>query len=126
MPNDVSIATQSPIAETAAGKVRGASGNGIAAFKGILYGAPTSGANRFMPPRPPAPWAGIREAVSSQAQAPQLPGRPERRPELRTILGPADTSSESEDCLTLNVWTPGGSDGARRPVMVWLHGGAFA
>ena len=47
-------------------------------------------------------------------------------PELRTILGPADASPESEDCLTLNVWTPGIGDGAKRPVMVWLHGGAFA
>ncbi len=55
-----------------------------------------------------------------------MPGRPERRPELRTILGPADASPESEDCLTLNVWTPGAGDGAKRPVMVWLHGGAFA
>src|SRR5690242_6261331 len=114
------------IVETAAGKVRGASSNGIAAFKGIPYGAPTGGENRFMPPQPPAPWAGIREATAYRAQAPQLPGRPERRPELRTILGPADSSPESEDCLTLNVWTPGIGDGAKRPVMVWLHGGAFA
>src|SRR3954452_19370695 len=126
MANDVSIATGSPTVETAAGKVRGAGSNGISAFKGIPYGAPTGGANRFMPPRPPAPWAGIREGASYHAQAPQMPGRPERRPELRTILGPADTSPESEDCLTLNVWTPGIGDGAKRPVMVWLHGGAFA
>ena len=126
MANDVSIATGSPIVETAAGKLRGVGSNGISAFKGIPYGAPTGGANRFMPPRPPAPWAGVRDAASYHAQAPQLPGRPERRPELRTILGPADTSPESEDCLTLNVWTPGIGDGAKRPVMVWLHGGAFA
>ena len=114
------------IVETAAGKVRGVTASGISAFKGIPYGAPTGGANRFMPPRPPEPWAGIREATSYYAQAPQLPGRPERRPELRTILGPADASPESEDCLTLNVWAPGLGDGAKRPVMVWLHGGAFA
>ncbi|MGD9617467.1 MAG: carboxylesterase/lipase family protein [Alphaproteobacteria bacterium] len=126
MANDVSTATPSPIIETAAGKVRGVTANGISAFKGIPYGAPTGGANRFMPPRPPESWAGVREAISYHAQAPQLPGRPERRPELRTILGLADASPESEDCLTLNVWTPGTGDGAKRPVMVWLHGGAFA
>jgi len=115
-----------PIVETATGKVRGAASNGICAFKGIPYGAPTDGANRFLPPRAPEKWGGVRDALGYHAQAPQLPGRPERRPELQTILGPADASSESEDCLTLNVWTPSlGGDG-RRPVMVWLHGGAFA
>src|SRR5689334_9830100 len=106
MANDVSIATGSPMVETASGKLRGVTANGIAAFKGIPYGAPTSGANRFMTPEPPASWAGIREATSYYTQAPQLPGRPERRPVLRTILGPGDASPESEDCLTLNVWTP--------------------
>jgi para-nitrobenzyl esterase len=113
------------IVETAVGKLRGVTANGISAFKGIPYGAPTGGANRFMPPRPPQPWAGLRDASAYHAQAPQMPGRPERRLELRTILGPVDTSPASEDCLTLNVWTPG-TDRARRPVMVWLHGGAFA
>src|SRR6202011_5274329 len=114
-----------PIVETAAGKLRGSAPAGIHAFKGIPYGAPTGGANRFMPPQPPAKWAGVRAAVAYHGHAPQLPGRPERRPELRTILGPPDTTPEGEDCLTLNVWTPGLGDGAGRPVMVWLHGGAF-
>jgi para-nitrobenzyl esterase len=115
-----------PIVETSAGKLRGTSADGIHAFKGVPYGAPTSGANRFMPPQMPAKWAGVREASAYRGHAPQLPGRPERRPELRTILGPADTTPEGEDCLSLNVWTPGLGDGAKRPVMVWLHGGAFA
>jgi para-nitrobenzyl esterase len=115
-----------PIVETSAGKVRGVIGAGICAFKGIPYGAPTGGANRFMPPQAPVAWAGVRDASMYHAQAPQLPGRPERRAVLRTILGPADATPESEDCLTLNVWTPGIGGGAKRPVMVWLHGGAFA
>src|SRR6266851_5752836 len=114
-----------PIVETNAGKLRGTNSDGIHAFKGIPYGAPTGGANRFMMPQPPAKWAGVRDAVSYRGHAPQLPGRPERRPELRTILGPPDTTHEGEDCLTLNVWSPG-LGGGKRPVMVWLHGGAFA
>src|SRR5437660_12911797 len=113
-----------PIVETAAGKVRGISADGIHAFKGVPYGAPTGGANRFMPPQPPTKWAGVRNADAYSGHAPQLPGRPERRPELRTILGPPDATPEGEDCLTLNIWTPGLA--GRRPVMVWLHGGAFA
>jgi para-nitrobenzyl esterase len=114
-----------PIVETACGKLRGSSEGGIHAFKGIPYGAPTGGGNRFRPPQPPAKWAGVRAALEYHGRAPQLPGRPERRPELQTILGPVDTTPETEDCLTLNLWTPG-LDAAKRPVMVWLHGGAFA
>jgi para-nitrobenzyl esterase len=55
----------------------------------------------------------------------QLSNRPKRRPVLETLLGPADTTPEGEDCLTRNVWTPGLGDSAKRSVMVWLHGGAF-
>ena len=124
MPNDVNVGL-SPAVEIASGKIRGANTDGIHAFKGIPYGASTAGANRFMPPRPPEPWAGVRDALEYRGHAPQLPGRPERRPELQTILGPADITPETEDCLTLNVWTPGVGSG-KRPVMVWLHGGAFA
>src|SRR5207302_165901 len=83
-----------PIVEIALGKLRGNTADGIHAFKGVPYGAPTGGANRFMPPRPPEKWAGVRDAVAYSGHAPQLPGRPERRPELRTILGPPDATAE--------------------------------
>src|SRR5437762_5818781 len=113
-----------PIVETAGGKVRGAANAGIYAFKGIPYGASTAGPNRFQPPRPAEPWAGVRDALALGGRAPQWQAAPTRRPGMATLLGPVDTSPETEDCLSLHVWTAG-LDGARRPVMVWLHGGAF-
>jgi para-nitrobenzyl esterase len=127
MANDIATADSrlAPILEISAGKLRGASGAGIYSFKGIPYGASPTGSNRFMAPVPPQPWSGVREALAYAGRAWQLPNRPKRRPELETLLGPADTTREDEDCLTLNVWTPGLDDGAKRPVMVWLHGGAF-
>src|SRR5215469_17104639 len=115
-----------PIVEIASGKLRGASSAGVYSFKGIPYGASTVGRNRFLPPAPPAPWAGVRDVLAYAGRAWQLPNRPKRRPVLETLVGPADTTPEGEDCLTLNVWTPGLGDGIKRPVMVWLHGGAFA
>ncbi|HEY8289297.1 MAG TPA: carboxylesterase family protein [Acetobacteraceae bacterium] len=115
-----------PVVETISGRVRGTIIDGIAAFKAIPYGAPTSGANRFMPPRAPAPWAGVRDAVDYAGRAPQAGLRPATRPELVNFSGPPDASPDSEDCLTLHVWSPGVEAGARRPVMVWLHGGAFS
>jgi para-nitrobenzyl esterase len=124
MANDVLSATLSPVVETAAGKIRGAVAGGIRAFKGIPYGAPTDGANRFRPPQPVMPWSGVRDALAYHAKAPQSPAQVKRRPEMDGILGPVDGSLESEDCLTLNIWTPELT--GKRPVMVWLHGGAFA
>ena len=128
MANDIATADAglALVVETASGKLRGARGDGIHSFKGVPYGASTAGGNRFMPPRPPQPWAGVRDALTYAGHAPQSPNRPKRRPELETILGPADATPEGEDCLTLNVWTPGLGNGGRRPVMVWLHGGGFA
>src|SRR3984893_7200271 len=127
MAND--IATPDPglasVVEIAAGKLRGMVSAGIHSFKGIPYGAPPIGHNRFMPPVPPQPWTGVREALAYAGRAWQLPNRPARRPALETLLGPADTTPEGEDCLSLNVWTSGLGDGIKRPVMVWLHGGAF-
>ena len=68
----------------------------------------------------------MREATQYAAKSPQSTARGARRPELADFSGAADASPESEDCLTLNVWTPGTDTAAKRPVMVWFHGGAFA
>jgi para-nitrobenzyl esterase len=67
----------------------------------------------------------VREALAYRGKAPQSPAQVKRRAEMDGILGPLDASPETEDCLTLNIWTPG-LDASKRPVMVWLHGGAFA
>jgi para-nitrobenzyl esterase len=113
-----------PVVDTTSGKIRGVTVDGIAAFKGIPYGASTAGANRFMPPQKPAPWGGVRKAVDWAGHAPQA-FFGQRRPEVSHLAPPSDTVQVSEDCLTLNLWTPG-LDAGKRPVMVWFHGGAFS
>lgn len=111
-----------PVAQTTAGKVRGFDAGPVKCFKGIPYGADTSGANRFMPPQPPAPWSGIRDATRLGDQAPQGPDVG-----LIEEWGAAiDHSPKSENCLVLNLWTSGLRDGRQRPVMVWFHGGGYA
>jgi para-nitrobenzyl esterase len=77
-----------------------------------------------MPPRKPPPWGGVRAAVDWAGHAPQAFAG-QRRPEVTALSGIPDTVPVSEDCLTLNVWTPGLGSG-KRPVMVWYHGGAFS
>ncbi|MBV8335189.1 MAG: carboxylesterase/lipase family protein [Alphaproteobacteria bacterium] len=120
------FADNAPIVETISGKIRGVSGGDVQIFKGVPYGASTAGTNRFMAPHPPEPWTGIRDAVAYAGHAPQWPSITPRRPELKTLLGPRDTTPTGEDYLTLNLWTPGLDHGAKRPVMVWLHGGGMA
>ena len=68
MANDVAAAPRAPIVETASGKMRGSESGGIHSFKGIPYAAPPVGRNRFLPPRPIAPWAGIRDAFAYHGQ----------------------------------------------------------
>lgn len=111
---------ETPIVETAAGKVRGRMEKGVMAFKGIPYGAPTGGRRRFLPPLPPAPWAGIRDATDYGPSCPQGTS-PEG-----TLLGERVVLFQREDCLVLNVWTRDTDRQGKRPVMVWLHGGGFA
>jgi para-nitrobenzyl esterase len=111
---------------TTAGRVRGVDTAGIATFKGIPYGASTAGKNRFMPPVAAASWTGVRDALEYGPSAPQRdPAAPVREGSGLAVAA-AGLPAESEDCLVLNVWTPGTGDGAKRPVMLWCHGGGFA
>jgi len=105
------------IVETSAGKVRGVTVEDIRIFKGIPYGGTTAGKNRFMPPTKPTPWTGTRDALAYGPTAPQSLRNGPPRPGLPV---------EGEDCLVLNVFTPGVGDNRKRPVMVWLHGGGFS
>src|SRR5216110_2919609 len=113
------------VTETTAGKDRGVDVDGIKIFKGIPYGANTTGANRFMPPAPVAKWTGVRDALEYGASAPQTEPGARRNVSDRAVAG-AGLPQESEDCLVLNVWTPALNHGRKRPVMVWCHGGGFA
>jgi para-nitrobenzyl esterase len=106
-----------PTVETTSGKLIGATHRGTHVFRGIPFAAPPVGALRFRPPQPVAPWSGVREALTFGPMAPQLPSA------LEALAGNTPLG-QSEDCLTLNVWTPA-CDGAKRPVMVWIHGGGF-
>jgi para-nitrobenzyl esterase len=113
-------------ADTQYGKVQGMSNTGIKEFKGVPYGAPTGGKNRYLPPQKPAAWTGIRECLAYGQISPQ------------TISPPTSDYSQliqwdlhygtgmGEDVLTLNIWTPGIKDGAKRAVLVSFHGGGFA
>jgi para-nitrobenzyl esterase len=111
--------------DTVYGRVQGIQSTGIKQFKGIPYGAPTGGSNRFMPPVRPAPWSGVRECFGHGQVCPQT------LTDLRFDFGVMihwdyQTGGMGEDCLVLNVWTPGLRDGAKRAVLVSFHGGGFA
>jgi para-nitrobenzyl esterase len=107
------------VVSTRNGKIEGQYQNGIHEFKGIPYAAPPVGKNRWLPPQPAANWNGIRPAKQYGPISPQS---------VMNLSGPGIPNfahqPQSEDCLFLNVWTPGLDDN-RRPVIFWIHGGAF-
>ncbi len=107
------------IVNTKSGRLEGFSRNGLHIFKGIPYAAPPVGELRWMPPQPVESWSGVRQAKKYGAIAPQnlMPPGPTGAPSF-------EGQPQSEDCLFLNIWTPG-LDDARRPVLFWIHGGAF-
>lgn len=116
-----------PVAETTSGKVRGILNGTIREFRGVPYGAPTDGRNRFMPPQKPSPWAGVRDCLAYGQSSPQVPtDMTWEYGQLiywDRIIG---LGGMGEDCLNLNIWTPGVNDGGKRAVMVSFHGGGWA
>ena len=113
--------------KTTHGPVRGYRHDGLSIFKGVRYGAAPVGPLRFQPPATPTPWTSAIDTVSLGAPAIQQIGKPGDQTGGRSAGDPAAPGQpgSSEDCLFLNVWSPG-LDDAKRPVMVWLHGGGFS
>ncbi len=112
------------IAETKYGKVQGFLLRKIYNFRGIPYGANTGGKNRFMPPRAPEAWEDIYPAIWWGNSAPQIMDNRYANA-YASFIDHWNYDDVSEDCLKLNIWTPGIGDGKRRPVLVWLHGGGY-
>ena len=113
--------------ETSYGVVRGMANTGIKVFRGIPYGADTSGRNRFMPPRKPTPWTGARSAMGYGPISPQTPsGYRSDYAQLIMWDRHVGCGGMGEDCLSLNVYTPGVNDGGKRAVLVSFHGGGWA
>ncbi|MFE2050116.1 carboxylesterase/lipase family protein [Streptomyces sp. NPDC059459] len=109
------MSTTEPVVRTVSGAVRGQISDGLTVFRGIPFAEAPVGPARFAAPRPARPWDGTRDAYAFGPPPPQDLG----------LAGPAGTHSGGDDWLTVNVWTPEPDPAARRPVMVWIYGGAY-
>ena len=125
---------QATVVETSTGKIRGFKRNGVYTFKGVPYGASTSGSGRFMPPAKPEPWTGIRNALAYGRVCPQeftahfdTDGHNLASHDEDAFLLHRGSAIfvPGEDCLRVNVWTPEINGSRKRPVMVYMHGGGF-
>ncbi len=105
------------VVEVRGGRIRGVERDGVWTFSGVPFAGSAAGAGRWRPPTPPESWTGVRSCDRFGPIAPQSVGM------LEQALG-GTPQVQDEDCLNLNIWTPG-LDGGRRPVMVWIHGGSF-
>jgi len=110
--------TARPVVETKQGKLEGLQEDGVYVFKGIPYATPPIGPRRWLPPQAMERWTGVRSAKTIGGIAPQNPSP------LENLLHAPVEGTQDEDCLYLNVWSPG-LDDRRRPVLFWIHGGAF-
>jgi len=111
------------VVETTAGKVWGFTRNGIQTFKGIPYAASTEGKARYLPPAKPTPWTETRSAMWYGKTCPQQ-ARAGWANDIESFLSQWDDGQPGEDCLRVNVWSPG-LDNQKRPVMFWIHGGGY-
>ena len=114
------------LAETSAGRIAGLQSGPTVVFRGVPYGASTAGRGRFRAPRSPEGWRGVRECVGHGPASPQPAVDPRYAyARLVTFDQALANGGMGEDCLRLNLWTPGLEPEAKRPVMVCIHGGGF-